>query len=317
MKLIIQIPCLNEEETLPATLADLPRHIPGIDTVEVLVIDDGSTDRTVQVARENGADHVLSLPTNQGLAVAFSAGLEHALTLGADIVVNTDADNQYSGADIVRLVEPILEGQAHLVVGERPIEDMQDFSPLKKRLQRLGSWVVRKVSGTSIPDTTSGFRAMSREAALRLHVHSDFSYTLETIIQAGRSRITTASVPIRTNPMTRKSRLATSMWGYIKRSGSTIVRIAAMYQALKVFTLIALLLISTGAAIGIRFLWYFFTQSGAGHLQSLLLSAILIIVGIQTLMLGLLADIISANRRLLEDVQYRLRKADFPRKQDP
>src|SRR3954452_3272536 len=235
MKLIIQIPCFNEEEQLPATLADLPRELPGVDKVEWLIIDDGSTDRTVEVARDNGVDHIVKLTNNKGLAAGFQAGLDASLKLGADVIVNTDADNQYYGPDILKLVEPIVAGDADMVVGDREVVTIEHFSPLKKSLQRFGSWVVRQASATTVPDTTSGFRAYNREAAISLQVVSKFTYTLETIIQAGKGTIAVRDVPIRTNAKTRESRLFPSMWSYVRRNGVSIFRIYAMYEPLKVF----------------------------------------------------------------------------------
>ena len=308
VKLIIQIPCLNEAETLPATLADLPRSVPGIDTVEVLVIDDGSRDGTSAVARTHGADHVVRLRRNKGLAAAFMAGIDASLKAGADFIVNTDADNQYSGREIGRLLEPLLAGDADIVIGDRNIAALQHMGWRKRQLQRLGSWVVRQVSNTTVPDTTSGFRAYTREAALRMTIVSEFSYTLESIIQAGKKRMAIAHVPVQTNPRTRESRLFASIFSYIKRSAATIVRIYAMYEPLKVFTYIGLSAFACGVAGGLRFLYYYwFVDRGYGHIQSLILSAVLMIVGFQIIVIGLLADVISANRKLLEDLLYRVR----------
>ncbi|MFW6162425.1 MAG: glycosyltransferase family 2 protein [Planctomycetota bacterium] len=313
MKLIVQIPCYNEEQTLPQTLADIPRQIPGIDAIETLIIDDGSSDRTVEVAREHGVDHVVRLAGNKGLAMAFKAGLDASLRLGADIVVNTDGDNQYCGADIARLVEPILSGEADMVIGARDIEGHQEFSLVKKKLQRLGSWVVRRVSGTAVADTTSGFRAYSREAVLRLNVVSQFTYTLETIIQAGKSSISVVSVPIRHNPKTRESRLFKGLTNYVKRSVGTILRIYAMYEPLKVFSLIGSVVFLVGAAIGIRFVVYYLMGQGSGKIQSLILAAVLMIIGFQTLVIGLLSDLIAANRRLIEETLFRTRRLEGTR----
>ena len=308
MKLIVQIPCLNEEQTIAQTLADIPRRVPGIGEVEVLIVDDGSTDNTVAVAREAGADHVLSFPRNRGLAAAFSAGLEECLRLGADVIVHTDADNQYRGECIPSLVQPILEGTADIVVGVRPIEDIRDFSWTKKRLQRLGSWVVRKVSNTDVADVTSGFRAYSREAALRLTVVSAFTYTLETLIQAGRSGLAVCQVPVKTNPQTRPSRLFNSIPGYLWRSVKTIFRIYAVYEPLRFFALVGALFFLPGLALAIRFLYYYITQGGQGHVQSLVLAAVLMMLGVQVAVLGVLADLIGANRKLIQDTMYRLRR---------
>jgi len=310
-KLIIQIPCLNEARTLPATLRDLPRTIPGIDLVEILVIDDGSRDATVEVAHACGADHVVKFRRRRGLAAAFTAGIDAALTLGADYIVNTDGDNQYAGQDIPKLLGPLLAGEADIVIGDRNIKDLEYMSPLRKRLQRVGSWVVRQVSGTQVPDTTSGFRAYTREAAFRMTIVSDFSYTLESIIQAGKKRIAIAHVPVSTNPRTRESRLYGSLWDYVKASAATIVRIYAMYEPLKVFTTIGVIIFAVGVAISIRFLYYFVTGTGVvGHVPSLILSAVLMIVGFQVALIGLVADVISGNRKLIEDLLYRVRRIE-------
>jgi glycosyltransferase involved in cell wall biosynthesis len=311
MKLIIQIPCLNEEETLPVTLGQIPRHFKGIDQVEILVVDDGSRDKTVEVARRLGVQHVVRFTNNKGLARAFMAGVDASLKLGADIIVNTDADNQYRAEDIQCLIDPILEGRADLVVGERPIDEIEHFSPVKKRLQRLGSWVVRLVSGTEIPDATSGFRAYSRDAALRINMVSNFTYTLETIIQAGKQDIAITSVPIRTNPDLRESRLYGSIWGYLKRSGGTIFRIFTMYEPLKVFSLLGGGIFGVGVLIGLRFLYFYWVGEGTGHVQSLILGIALLIIGFQIVVLGLLSDLIAANRKLIEDGLYRVKKIEL------
>lgn len=310
MKLIIQIPCYNEEETLHLAVNDLPRHIDGIDEIEYLVINDGSTDNTAARARELGVHHVVSFRRNKGLAQGFKAGLDACLHLGADIIVNTDADNQYCGADIEKLVRPILEEKADIVIGERPIDNIEHFSWKKKKFQHLGSWVVRMASGTDIPDAPSGFRAYSREAALRLNVINEYTYTLETIIQAGNNKIAMTSVPIRTNPETRPSRLFKNMWKYIKRSATVIVRSAVMYRPLKFFVTIGSIIFLAGTALGIRFLVYLFRDGGAGHTQSLILTAILLLMGFITVMMGFQADIIASNRKYLEDIQYRVRKME-------
>ena len=310
-KLIIQIPCLNEADTLAATLRDLPRQIPGIDRVEVLVIDDGSTDRTVEVARSAGVDHVVSLRRRRGLAVAFTTGIDLSLKLGADYIVNTDGDNQYSGDDIPALVAPLVNGEADVVIGDRNVAELRHLSWTRKRLQGLGSWVVRQVSSTRVPDTTSGFRAYTREAALRMNIVSDFTYTLESIIQAGKKRMAIAHVPIRSNARTRPSRLFDSVWVYLKRSVSTIVRIYTMYEPFKVFTSIGLFTFAVGFAISLRFVYFYINGTGTGHVQSLLLAAVLMIVGFQVLLIGLVADVISANRKLLEDLLYRVRSIEL------
>jgi len=313
-KLIIQIPCLNEAATLPATLADLPTAIPGIDVIETLVIDDGSRDGTADVARAHGVTHVVRLRRNKGLAAAFMAGIDAALKQGADFIVNTDADNQYAGHEIPKLLAPLLHGEADIVIGDRNIAEQQHMSRQKRQLQRLGSWVVRQVSGTSVPDTTSGFRAYTREAALRVTIVSEFSYTLESIIQAGKKRMAIAHVPVETNARTRDSRLFDSIFGYIKRSAATIVRIYAMYEPLKVFTYIGLFVFGLGLIPALRFLYLYVTDYTArgAYVQSLIFSAVLMIVGFQVLLIGLLADVISANRKLLEDLLYRVRKLEIP-----
>jgi glycosyltransferase involved in cell wall biosynthesis len=312
-KLIIQIPCLNEAATLAATLADLPANVPGIDVIETLIIDDGSRDGTAEVARAAGVDHIVRLTRNKGLAAAFMAGIDASLKHGADFIVNTDADNQYSAIGIPKLLEPLLRGEADIVVGDRNIAELQHMSWQKRQLQRLGSWVVRQVSSTSVPDTTSGFRAYTRDAALRMTIVSEFSYTLESIIQAGKRRMAIAHVPIATNPRTRESRLFDSLFGYIKRSAATIVRIYAMYEPLKVFTYIGLLVFGLGLLPAVRFLYLYVTDYTArgAHVQSLIFSAVLMIVGFQVLLIGLLADVISANRKLLEDLVYRVRKIEI------
>lgn len=311
MKLIIQIPCYNEEATLGQTVRDLPTHIEGIDEIEYLVINDGSTDRTVEVARELGVHHIVSFKKNKGLAKAFMAGIDACLRLGADIIVNTDADNQYKGEDIAKLVQPILNNEADVVIGERPISEIKHFSWQKKMFQRLGSFVVRLASNTDIPDAPSGFRAYSREAALRLNVVNEYTYTLETIIQAGRSKIAITSVPIGTNPELRESRLASSMWDYIKRSTLVIIRSFMMYKPLRFFGILGIISIILGLILGIRFLIYYVGGQGQGHIQSLILVAIFILLGIQLIIAGLQADIMAANRKILEDIQYRVRKNDY------
>jgi glycosyltransferase involved in cell wall biosynthesis len=311
MKLIIQIPCFNEETTLPMTLRSLPRRIAGIEQIEVLVINDGSTDGTARRARELGVDHVVEFARNQGLGAAFRAGLDACLKLGADIIVNTDADNQYFGEDIEVLVQPILKRQADLVVGTRDIDSIEYFSATKKCLQKLGSWIVRKASGCPLADTTSGFRAFNREAALRTIVHSKFSFTLETLIQAGTGSLSVMQVPVRVNGKLRESRLAGSTWQYLKKSGATVLRVYSMYNPLKVFFVLGGTSFLVGFALGLRYLYYYFVEGSSGHVQSLILSAILLILGFQILVIGLVADLIAANRRLNEEVLYRLRKMEL------
>ena len=319
VKLIIQIPCLNEAATLPATLADLPRSVPGVDVVEVLVVDDGSRDGTADVARRLGVDHVVRLRRNKGLAAAFMAGIDASLKLGADFIVNTDADNQYAGHEIPRLLEPLLKGEADIVIGDRNIAELRDMSWQKRQLQRLGSWVVRQVSNTTVPDTTSGFRAYTREAALRMTIVSEFSYTLESIIQAGKKRMAIAHVPVATNPRTRESRLFGSVWSYVKRSSATIVRIYAMYEPLKVFTYVGLAVFGVGLIPALRFLYLYVTDyTGRGaYVQSLIFSAVLMIVGFLVLVIGLMADLISGNRKLIEELLYRVRLLELHEDREP
>ena len=316
MKLIIQIPCYNEEETLELAYNDLPRRIDGIDTIEYLIINDGSQDNTMARARELGFHHIVSFKRNKGLARGFMAGLDACLHLGADIIVNTDADNQYCGADIEKIVRPILDGKADIVIGERPIDQTEHFSWKKKKFQHLGSWVVRVASNTDIPDAPSGFRAYSREAALRINVVNEYTYTLETIIQAGHNKVAMTSVPIRTNEETRPSRLFSSMWRYMKRSATVITRSFVMYQPLKFFSTIGILLILAGTVLGVRFLIYMGMGDGDGHIQSLILTAILLLGGFQTITIGLLGDTIAANRKIMEDMQYRIRKMECAQHDD-
>jgi len=311
VKLVIQIPCLNEEGTLPATLADLPREIPGVEEIEVIVVDDGSTDRTSAVAREQGVAAVVRAPVNQGLARAFSAGLDAALKRGADIIVNTDADNQYKGSCVPALIAPILHGEADMVVGNRNPSRVAHFSPVKRTLQVLGSWIVRGLSGTTLPDVTSGFRAFSREAALRMNVVSDFTYTLETIIQAGTKQLSITHVDVDVNPVTRPSRLFSGASRYVIRSVATIVRIYALYNPLRVFSMIGTLLIVAGSLIGTRFLYDYLTVGGAGHIQSLILAAVLLLAGFQTVLIGLVSDLIGSSRRMLEDALLRIRRLEL------
>ncbi len=311
MKLIIQIPCYNEAETLEIALNALPKQINGVDEIEYLVINDGSSDDTEKVALEWGVNYIVHFKRNLGLAKGFLAGIDLALRHGADIIVNTDADNQYCGTDIEKLVRPILDREADIVIGERPIDEIEEFSWIKKKLQRFGSYVVRVASRTDIPDAPSGFRAYSRKAAMRVNVHNEYTYTLETIVQAGRNKMAITSVPVHTNPELRKSRLMNSVFGYIKKSMLTILRAVLMYKPLQVFTLLGSLAIMAGVAIGVRFLFYFFQGNGNGHIQSLILATMMIIIGSQTFVTGLQADIISANRKLLEDVQYRVKKLEM------
>lgn len=311
MKLIIQIPCYNEEETLTIALDALPKKIEGIDEIEYLIINDGSKDNTVEVARQWGINYIVNFKKNRGLARGFMAGLDACLRNGADIIVNTDADNQYNADDIEKLVRPILEGKTDIVVGERPVDKVEHWSPLKKKLQHFGSYVVRKASATDIPDAPSGFRAYSREAAMHLNVINEYTYTLETIVQAGRSKIAMESVPIRTNEELRPSRLFSSMFGYVKRSMVTIVRAYVMYKPMNFFGLIGGIITLLGAAIGLRFLIYFFQGSGAGHIQSLILCSMLIVLGGETILLGFMASLTAANRKILEDIQYRVKKLDY------
>jgi len=308
---VIQIPCYNEEETLPQTLQEIPRKYKGIDEVDILIIDDGSEDRTIEVARKSGIDHIVRLTNHKGLADAFAAGLDAALRINADIIVNTDADNQYQAEDIQKLIDPILCGEADLVIGARDVGNIGHFSFVKKRLQVLGSWMVRQLSGTAVQDATSGFRALSREAALRLNVISRFTYTLETIIQAGKKNIAITHVPIRTNPPQRPSRLFSSITGYVKRSIATIARIYALYEPLKIFLYIGGTVFMGGFLISLRFVYFYLIGQGGGKVQSLILSAVLMIVGFQISMIGLLADIISANRRLIEETLFRIKKLEM------
>jgi len=302
MKLIIQIPCFNEALTLPETIKSLPNHIDGIDQIEILVVDDGSEDNTSEVARQNGVDHLIRLKKNQGLAGAFKAGLDACIRLNADIIVNTDADNQYNSDDIKKLIQPILKSEAELVIGDRGVAFEESFTPLKRKLQTVGSYVVSKASGLEIPDATSGFRAMTRETALKTNVLSNYSYTLETLIQAGNRNINVVSVPVRTNPPKRPSRLMNGMWDYLVRSGVTIIRAYAMYRAIRVFFTIGTVLIGIGGFFAVRYLIFFVQGQGAGHIQSVILAAILLIVGFQTMLNGLLADLIASNRKLLEEI---------------
>jgi glycosyltransferase involved in cell wall biosynthesis len=311
MKLIIQIPCHNEAEVITNTIKTLPTSLDGFDTIEYLVIDDGSQDDTARLAVEAGAHHLIKLPGHMGLAAAFTSGLEACITHGADVIVNTDADNQYHAEDICLLTKPIIDGKAQIVVGDRGVATLQEFSPLKRILQRMGSWVVARISGINIPDATSGFRALTREAALRTLVLNDYSYTLETLIQAGARKMPVEYVKIRTNPKTRPSRLIRSIPQYIANSSATIVRSYTMYRPLRVFTLFGSLFILGGLILACRFLYYYIIGQGGGHLQSVVLSAVLLIVGFQVILIGLLADLIGFNRKILEELLYRSRRMEF------
>ncbi len=305
MKLIIQIPCYNEAETLAIALGALPREVEGFDTVEWLIINDGSEDDTVKVAKECGVDHIVNFTHNQGLAKGFMAGIKECLRQGADVIVNTDADNQYEARDIPKLTKPILEGKAEYVIGARPIDKTEHFSPAKKFLQKLGSWVVRKASGTDIPDAPSGFRAMSRECAMQLNVYNNYTYTLETIIQAGQKNMAITSVPIRTNEDLRPSRLLSSIPNYIKKSIVTIIRISVVYKSFQFFMTIAAILFGLGFLLGLRYLYFFFIGEGDGHTQSVILSGVLMGMGFQTGLIAFIADLLSVNRKLLEEIKLR------------
>lgn len=312
MKVIIQIPCFNEEESLPIALAQLPRSIPGVDVVEWLIIDDGSTDRTREVAAAHGVDHIVGFPTNQGLARGFMLGLKSCLERGADIIVNTDADDQYNAADIPKLLEPILKGQAEIVIGERPIATISHFSVVKKALQKLGSAVVRFVSSTEVGDAPSGFRAISRSAAARLNVFSSYTYTLETIIQAGQKNMGIVSVPIRVNRDLRPSRLVRGIWNYVTRSIATMVRIIVVYRPFRFFISLGALLFGVGVIFGARFVYFYVSGDGGGHVQSVVFAATMMIIGFQTGLLAFLADLLSVNRRLLEELLEEKRMAAVP-----
>lgn len=316
-KLIIQIPCYQEEETLAVTLAPLPRQLPGIDCIEWLVIDDGSRDGTVEVARRCGVDHIVQFSHNQGLARAFAAGLEASLQAGADIIVNTDADNQYSADDIPKLIEPILAGKAEIVIGARPIDQIEHFSPSKKMLQRLGSWVVRLASNTDVSDAPSGFRAMTRDAAMRMNVFNNYTYTLETIIQAGQNGLMITSVPIRTNGYLRPSRLVTGVPSYLKRSLFTILRIFMIYQPLRFFLWLGSVPFTIGFLLGVRWLVLYLGGTPRTHVPSLILASLLMLIGVQLGVLGLIADLLSVNRKMLEDVQLRMRRIQYEAERPP
>jgi glycosyltransferase involved in cell wall biosynthesis len=310
MKLVVQIPCLNEEDTLGATLVDIPRSIPGIDSIEILIIDDGSTDRTVDVARRFGVHHIVSNRHNLGLARSFSRGIEECLRQGADIIVNTDGDNQYSGADIAKLVQPIVDGTADIVIGDRQTAQVAHFSPIKKLLQALGSRLVSRLITADLPDAVSGFRAFSREAALKTNIVSTFSYTLETVIQAGSKKLKIVSVPVNTNGKTRESRLFTSIPGFITKQVSTLVRMYVMYRPLRVFSWMGALLAIAGAAPIARFLYFYATGDGSGHLQSLVLGGVLLVMSFVAFTAGLLADVVSRNRQLLEMTLEKVRRLE-------
>jgi len=317
MKLIVQIPCFNEEQTLPTTISDIPRQVPGIDQVEILVIDDGSSDRTSEVARECGADHVICFAQNRGLGQAFKAGFDAALRLGADIIINTDGDNQYYGGDIDKLVEPILKDQADLVIGDRQTAAIAHFSFIKRSLQGFGSRVISWLAGIQVPDVASGFRAFSREAALRLSAFTEFDHTAEHVIEAGYSRLAVAVVPIRTNPKTRESRLFSNIGEFVFKSGSISLRTWARYAALKIFTICAVITFLAGVLLGLRFLYFFFfTEEGLLHVQSLILAAILLLAGVQMFLTGVVADLIATNRSLLQDALLRIKKLEVREDRD-
>jgi glycosyltransferase involved in cell wall biosynthesis len=315
-KLIIQIPCFNEERTLPETIGDLPDKIEGIDTIETLIIDDGSTDRTVEVAKELGVNHIIQNTNNRGLARSFRKGLDACLRLGADIIVNTDGDNQYAGSDIPKLVQPIIDGKAEIVIGDRQTHKIKHFSKFKKFLQKLGNRVVRQLSGTDIPDVVSGFRAISRDAALKLNIISPYSYTIEMVIQAGKKNMAITHVPISINPKTRESRLFKSIPSFVGRQLSSMIRMYAMYEPLRVFFYIGLTLSIIGAVPIVRFLYFYFTGDGGGHLQSLVLGGVLLIIGFVTFMIGLVADLISFNRQLTEITLEKIRKIELQQRAD-
>jgi glycosyltransferase involved in cell wall biosynthesis len=314
MKLIIQIPCFNEEQTLEATFRDLPQKIDGVDSIETLVIDDGSADRTAEVARRLGVNHIISFNRNKGLARAFSAGLDKCLELGADIIVNTDADNQYRGEDIPRLVDPIVQGTADMVVGDRQVEKLAHFSWIKRKLNKYGSKLIRRLSGTEVMDTVSGCRAISRDAAIRINTMTDFSYTVETLIQLGYQKLRIISVPVRTNKTLRESRLFKSIPNFLSLQLATMLRVYATYRALRVFSIIGILLILTGVFGFARFLYFFLTQSGSGHVQSLIFSTVFLIVGFLVFMFGIIADLIGNNRKMIEKALYKLKKLELEKK---
>lgn len=308
MKLIIQIPCYNEEKTLPITYKEIPESIGGIDEIEILVIDDGSTDNTVETAKNLGIKHIVSHSKNLGLARAFDTGLKTSIKLGADIIVNLDADNQYKASDIEKLIQPVLNKEADIVIGARPIEKIRSFSPLKKLLQKTGSYVMRKISGADVLDAPSGFRAFSKNAAMKINIFDNYTYTMETIIQAQYKGLTIKSVPIGVNENLRPSRLVKNNFDYIKRSIFTMLRFIIIYRPFRFFMKISLLLFFFGLLLGLRFLYFYITESGEGHIQSLILCAILILVGVQSLFFAVIADLLAINRKLIEDVQLNIKK---------
>lgn len=315
MKLVIQIPCLNEEESLPITLSALPKHIDGIDEIKVLIVNDGSTDRTIEVAKKHGISDFVNFTHNKGLAKAFSAGLNKALEMGADIIVNTDADNQYNASDIEKLVRPIIDGNADIVIGSRPVNKISHFSIIKKMLQNFGSFVMRCVSSTSVKDAPSGFRAFSRNAAIQMNIFDNYTYTLETIIQAKAKGLVIENVEIDVNPELRKSRLFSNMFIYIRRSIFTMLRMFIVYRPFRFFITVGILFLLAGLIPGVRFVWYFLTGDGQGHIQSLILAAILLLTGVQVSLIAVLSELIAINRKLLEDIQSRVKSVDLQNKQ--
>lgn len=316
MKLIVQIPCFNEEKTLPQTVGDIPRQIEGVDKVEVLIIDDGSTDKTVEVAKMIGVDHIVRNKQNKGLAFSFIAGLDACLRRGADIIVNTDGDNQYKGEYVPKLIAPILDGRADMVIGDRKTDNIEHFSFLKKRLQKLGSWVVRRISNTDVPDAVSGFRAFSRSAAMQLNIVSEYSYTVETVIQAGKKKISVVSIPVDTNPKTRESRLMKSIPKFVLNQVNTMIRMYTMFKPLRVFFFIGGICILGGLIPSVRFLYFYLAGEGGGHIQSLIFASILFIIGFQVLILGLLGDVISHNRKLIEEALLRVKRIELDYQDD-
>lgn len=315
MKLVIQIPCLNEEESLPITLSALPKHIDGIDEIKVLIVNDGSTDRTIEVAKKHGISDFVNFTHNKGLAKAFSAGLNKALEMSADIIVNTDADNQYNASDIEKLVRPIIDGNADIVIGSRPVNKISHFSIIKKMLQNFGSFVMRCVSSTSVKDAPSGFRAFSRNAAIQMNIFDNYTYTLETIIQAKAKGLVIENVEIDVNPELRRSRLFSNIFVYIRRSIFTMLRMFIVYRPFRFFITVGILFLLAGLIPGVRFVWYFLTGDGQGHIQSLILAAILLLTGVQVSLIAVLSELIAINRKLLEDIQSRVKSADLQNKQ--